>query len=174
MPDIQTISQGNYILANPNAGIVNPMPISAGKDVSIREVNGTLVFGRDETDLYTGPLSGALPISATLSEPYINFDKIELHMMKPYAAVHTYDVYPNATYQSLQAFSPYVSNNGGAQIYAMMFKLDKDSNTLSLQSGALNVFRISANSVTNYSKTTAANVGECQVYKVVGVNRRQV
>ena len=159
------MSESNEILSV--EGQLVGMPLAGPESFSQQQLAYLKqALGVDETELWSGTMSGNLPTSIQLSEPATNFEYIRIQLGGDYKTVFTY----SSSATSLQAVSPYVNN--GVSFYCLMFAIDSLTHqTLSLPSGHASYFVISSNAITGYANRSAQNVGEMQVTRVVGIHR---
>lgn len=74
MSEIRSISEGSFVL-----GDTNNLTFEAGSGIKITEPSeGTVRIGNDETVLWQLSTIGGTSTSATLSEPFTNFEKLEV------------------------------------------------------------------------------------------------
>lgn len=160
MSDIQSISQGNYVLATQQE--VSHDSSLSGNGTSASPLG--VVPGYNETVLYEGAMTGSLPVSATLSEAPSAFEYVQVHMGGGYKTVYTYE----GSADTWQIFSPYV---GGSVISLYAVNATVSDNTMTVNTNKSHYCKLYSGGITSYDSNKACTVGENTIKKVVGINR---
>lgn len=155
------------VTANSGTWGGSALPISAGPGIKLEMNNGTLVASvtgqYNETLLWSGVWNSSAD-TIVLSEPASAFEHVAVTNNKTYCSRYTYD--GKSTCWSW--FQPYCSNTG-TLFYATRFTIDEDGKTV--RYGSCGTSRITTAGVVNFTLSNM-NVGEVQVTKVVGINRK--
>lgn len=158
MSDIQSISNGTYVIGDTSA-----TTFIAGNGIKIDEPSaGTVRIGNDETVLWSGLLNA--PSAITLSEKSNNFDRIKMYLtdQNGYREVKEYDA-TTATF-ALSMTTPYTSNRASTIIrYAFLSSTNYINYDYALPGRVL-----MTTGSNNY--TSLDNAGP-HITRIVGINR---
>lgn len=134
------------------------LPISAGPGIKVALENGTLVFKKDETVLWTGTLAPGN--TASLSETIVNFDYIEVFGYSDDGSAYPWGVKVETSGQSTLNVGAITTNDGWAKFLFM-----------TITSGAT-LSAVRGRALTWGSGSWSNELSGWRITKIVGIGRK--
>ena len=163
--NIQSISQGTYTIGSTSA-----TNFIAGPGISIDSPSaGTVRIGNDETVLWSGTGTSAI----TASEPFTNFDHIDLWIQHgQYGPARSVSLDMNAFTGTTGYFGierPRGTSN--LNVAFMRIEVNKPNKTLTCTNSKCIEFGSYTSTATSYSVSLNSDEDRKSIIKVVGINR---
>jgi len=165
MSEINAIATNNFILHNIDAKklyVQEPLfTANSGDAVYVG-------WRPDETVLWSGTFSGSVTSTnyISLSEAPSAFERVIITNGGGYKSCYEYAGTSN-TWSYMQTFAA----DGNTTVYANRYDVDQANKKVICL--ASNSFGVNSNGINNWAKRNSMNVGETQLTKVVGINRKE-
>ena len=158
---MNTIYDGTFVLGN-----TNELTFSAGPGIKIDEPSaGTVRIGNDETVLWSANLGAQGVTSATLSEPFTNFEQLEVWWAQQTERTLVERYYTANLTQLFCTHGKYQASNGYIYFFVAAWSISGTS---------ANKQYCKYKSQDQWNNNTWTDANELCPCKIIGINRKEV